>query len=359
MHNFFVLYFFFFSSFLFGQDEIFLYNPSFEDIPKLSQAPVGWYDCNSAGNTPVDTHPLPYGEFEVTTAPAHGNTYVGMVVRENNAVEAIGQKLVKPLKKGHIYVFEMFLARAPRYMSALTNREGDRTNFNTACKLRILGGDDYCDRKELLAESEIIVKEQWINQQFIFKPKENYNYIVFEAFYKNAVVTAYNGNLLLDGATTITEIQEDGNFFADSLYQRHFPSADLYTDAPLTGNIYQDYETSSPTTAVIRNLSEEDKKFYSEQMAYVIFRRGMTALEGDAVTALNAIGKRLSASDNGEKLMIRFKEGNNLLYVPRLNSIRDILIEAGLSETRFSFGVKPEKGLLHSGGSRDVELMLY
>jgi len=358
MRNFLLFFLILSSTCLLSQDEIFLYNPSFEDSPKLGRVPIGWYDCNAPGNSPVDTHPVPYSEFEVNTIAAHGNTYIGMVVRENNAVEAIGQRLVEPLKKGRTYVFELFLARSPKYLSG-SFASTTKTNFNTPCKLRILGGDSYCERKELLAESELIVKEQWLNQQFIFQPKEDYNYIVFEAFYKNAIVNAYNGNLLMDGATTITEIKEDGNFFADSLYQRYFPPADLYTDAPLTGNIYTDYDTSSPTVGIIRNFTEADKQFYTEQMSYVIFRRGMTALEEDAVTALNTIAKRLLETNKDENLMIRFKEGNNLLYNLRLNTIRDILLEAGLPDSRFSFGEKPEKGVLFSSGSRDVEMMIY
>jgi hypothetical protein len=358
MYNHFLIFFLFSSICLFGQDEIFLYNPSFEDTPKLSQVPIGWYDCNASGNSPVDTHPVPYSSFDVNAAAAHGSTYVGMVVRDNDAVEAMGQRLVEPLKKGRIYVFEIFLARSPQYISRSFS-SATTINFNTPCKLRILAGDAYCERKELLAESELIVKEQWVNQQFIFRPKEDYNYIVFEAFYKNALVSAYNGNLLLDGATTITEIKEDGNFYADSLYQRYFPPADLYTDAPLTGNIYNDYDTSSPTAGVIREFTEEDKEFYSKQMPYVIFRRGMTALEVDAEIALEIIARRILESKNEDKLMIHFKEGNNLLYVPRLNSIRDILLAAGLPETRFSFGEKPEEGILFSAGSRDVEMMIY
>lgn len=358
MHNYLFFFLLFSSTCLFCQDEIFLYNPSFEDIPKLSQVPIGWYDCNAPGNSPVDTHPVPYSSFEVNTVAAHGNTYVGMVVRDNDAVEAIGQRIVEPLKKGRVYVFEIFLARSPKYISGSFSNT-TKVNFNTPCKLRILAGDGYCQRKELLAESEIIVKEQWVNQQFILRPTEDYNYIVFEAFYKDALASAYNGNLLLDGATTITEIKEDGSFFADSLYQRHFPPADLYTDAPLTGNIYDDYDTSSPTAGVIREFTKEDKEFYSKQMSYVIFRRGMTALEVDAEIALETIARRILESKNEDRLMIHFKEGNNLLYVPRLNSIRDILLAAGLPETRFSFGEKPEGGILFSGGSRDIEMMIY
>jgi hypothetical protein len=363
MHNFLIFLFLLSSSScLLAQDEIFLYNPSFEDAPRLGQCPTGWFDCNAEGNSPVDTHPVPYGEFQVTAPAAHGNTYLGMVVRENNAIEAIGQRLVEPLKKGRVYVFEMFLARSPKYISKISSINGSSKasiNFNTPCKLRILAGDTFCDKKELLAESELVIKEQWVNQQFIFRPKENYNYIVFEAFYKNATVSAYNGNLLLDGATTITEIKEDGKFFADSLYTRHFPPANLYTDAPLTRDVYADYDTSSPTTSVIRKFAEADKLFYSTQMSYVIFRRGMTALESDAIDALNALAKRLTSPKNEDKLMIRFKEDNALLYVLRLNSIRDILIEAGLPEIRFSFGEKPQEGVLFSGGSRDVEMIIY
>jgi len=358
MHKFLFLFFFIFSSLLSGQDEIFLYNPSFEDKPRLSKTPKGWYDCNAPGNSPVDTHPVPYGEFEVNAIAAHGHTYVGMVVRENNAVEAIGQRLVEPLKKGRTYVFEMFVARSPRYLSGSFS-SNTKVNYNAPCKLRILGGDKYCESKELLAESELIVKEQWVNQQFIFRPKEDYKYILFEAFYKNAEVFAYNGNLLIDGATTITEIREDGSFFADNLYQHYLPEDDLYPDAEPTDNIYEEFDTSSPTAGLIPNFSEEDKEFYSKQMSYVIFRRGMTALENDAHAALSKVGERLAKNSQEQKLRIRFKEENKLLYNLRLNTIRETLLEAGLSDTRFSFGEKPESKVIFSGASRDVEMMIY
>ena len=121
MHNFILFLLLFSSSYLLSQDEVFLYNPSFEDAPRLSQVPTGWYDCNTPGNSPVETPPVPYSEFNVTANPAHGNTYVGMVVRENNAVEAIGQRLVEPLKKGRTYVFEIFLMRSPKYLSGISS----------------------------------------------------------------------------------------------------------------------------------------------------------------------------------------------------------------------------------------------
>jgi len=358
MHKILLFFFIFSSTCLFGQDEIFLFNPSFEGAPRLSKVPKGWQNCNAFGLTPVDMHPVPYNDFQVTAHPAHGRSYIGMVVREDNTIEAIGQELAHPIKAGRSYVFELFLARSPNYISGSSTNVRNKVNYNSPCKLRILGGDDFCDKKELLAESKLITKEEWISQQFIFQPTEDYSYLVFEIFYKDAKVSAYNGNLLLDGATTITEIKEDGSFFEESLYKQYLPSEDFYTDAPNTGNIYEDNDTSSPTLAVIRNLSEVDKAFYSEQMSYVIFRRGMTSLESEAIAALKAIATRLSESKE-EKLRIRFKEDNRLLYRLRLQSIFEALTEGGLPEDRFSFGNQPDEKVLFSNGSRDVEMMIY
>lgn len=53
-----------FCSALFGQ-EITLKNPSFEDIPKHSRTPHGWFDCGFTGETPPDILPTPGLTFSV------------------------------------------------------------------------------------------------------------------------------------------------------------------------------------------------------------------------------------------------------------------------------------------------------
>lgn len=100
----------------FSQGEaIYLTNPSFEDMPRHSIAPSGWYDCGFPGESPPDVQPN--GEFGVTKPANHGATYLGMVVRDNDTWESVSQKLSRPLKRGQCYEFSLDLARSELYIS--------------------------------------------------------------------------------------------------------------------------------------------------------------------------------------------------------------------------------------------------
>jgi outer membrane protein OmpA-like peptidoglycan-associated protein len=76
-------------------------------------------------------------------------------------------------------------------------------NYNTAAKLRIYGGNDACDRAEMLAESNLIVHTRWIEYNFKFEPQADYSHILFEAFFNTPTLFPYNGNLLLDAASNL------------------------------------------------------------------------------------------------------------------------------------------------------------
>jgi len=71
-------------------DTINFYNPSFEGNPNegglfsRSLLPKGWTDCGFRGETAPDVHPVSRGNFGVSQWPAHGDTYIGMVTRDND-----------------------------------------------------------------------------------------------------------------------------------------------------------------------------------------------------------------------------------------------------------------------------------
>ncbi|MEL6944017.1 MAG: hypothetical protein AAFO82_15255, partial [Bacteroidota bacterium] len=89
-----------------SQETIRLNNPSFEDFPRHSHVPRGWYDCGFADESPPDIHPqMDGGEFSVNAIPVSGRTYLGMVVRDNGTWEIIGQRLKFPLKTNQCYDF--------------------------------------------------------------------------------------------------------------------------------------------------------------------------------------------------------------------------------------------------------------
>ena len=187
---------------LFGQKPITikLDNPSFEDFPNAAHAPQGWFDCGFAGESPPDVQPS--GSFSVNKPAFHGSTYVGMVVRDNNTWEAIGQRLKSPLLKGVTYTFSLYAARSELYMSQshLTGRDA---NYITAATVRVWAGSGYCAKEEMLDQTEPVSSGTWQKFTFKFTPKATLNYFMVEAFYKVPTLFPYNGNILIDNASDI------------------------------------------------------------------------------------------------------------------------------------------------------------
>lgn len=180
---------------------ILLTNPSFEDAPEHSRQPAGWHNCGFPGESPPDTQPN--NEFAVTKPAAEGSTYLGLVVRDNETWESVSQRLNTPMEAGQCFQFSISLARSEMYVS-LSRTNPERTvNYVTPAKLRIYGGFGHCDRKELLAESSLIISYKWKRHTFKLNPKQNYTYLLLEAYYDTPVMFPYNGNLLVDHASAL------------------------------------------------------------------------------------------------------------------------------------------------------------
>lgn len=196
-----------FYTYALGQNEpIYLTNPSFEDMPRHSKPPRGWYDCGFPSESAPDVQPM--GGFSVKKPPIDGHTYLGMVVRDNDTWELVSQRLSRPLKKGQCYEFSIFLSRSEIYLSQ-SRVQPKEVNYNTPAKLRIYGGFGYCDKAFLLAETKEIVHYRWLEYNFKLKPIDNYSYLVIEAFYRTPTLFPYNGNILIDHASALTPIPCD------------------------------------------------------------------------------------------------------------------------------------------------------
>ena len=225
----------FFGSGLIAQDvEISINNPSFEDIPHKGQPGSyirGWYDCGLLqfkGETPPDIHPLlerrikrsltfqnrihvdtvERGIWEVMSKPSEGNTFLGMVVRDNDTWESLSQRLKVPIEEGKCYSFSIDLARSDFYVSGSRLTEAIE-NYTQPSVLRIWGGTAVCGKQELLGESVTVENNQWRTYEFEFRPDRSVNFFTLEAFYKVPNLFAYNGHLLLDNASIIKEIPCD------------------------------------------------------------------------------------------------------------------------------------------------------
>ncbi len=204
-----------------AQEVIKLTNPSFEDVPGHSRPPVGWRDCGAflfPGESPPDVQPS--GSWEVRKPASDGDTYLGMVVRENDTWESVSQQLSGTLKKGKTYTFELYLCTSEVYMSFTKANRTTESNYTTPAKLRIWGGNSLCSKEILLAESPLITNNAWRKFNFTFKPTKNVNYIVLEAFYKTPTLVPYNGNILVDNASNIVEVVKEPPVTVKELTQK-------------------------------------------------------------------------------------------------------------------------------------------
>lgn len=200
-----------------AQDTIFIINPSFEGVPKKSVNNAypekkrsektfgldGWYNCGFDGHSPPDIHSDSI--WGNTLEPADGKTYLGLVARDNNTYEAVGQELSAPLLPGICYCMDMYVAKADNYWSN-SPTTGVKMNFNSSLVLELFGGDDLCSEKNLLATSSLIRNSEWNNIQICFKPKEKMNYLTIQARWKRPYLQSYNGNVLIDGMSGIYSV---------------------------------------------------------------------------------------------------------------------------------------------------------
>jgi hypothetical protein len=178
-----------------------LNNPSFEDKPQHSRTPFGWTDCGFAGESEPDIQPNT--QFAVNTKPFNGNTYLGMVVRDNSTWERVGQRLSASLMKDSTYHMSLALARSASYLS-MSRIEEKLANHNTPTILRVWGANKICQAEELLAETSPIVNFKWETYTLKLNPKQNnYRYLILEVFYQPGEIHSYNGNLLIDNLSEL------------------------------------------------------------------------------------------------------------------------------------------------------------
>lgn len=168
------------------QAQMRLNNASFEDEPSDATTPMGWFECSD------DTTPdiLP-GYWGVYTDPSEGDTYVGMITRENSTFETIGQRLTKPLLLDECYSFTVDLAHSKGY-----------SGYGNPIKLRIYLSDRKCGKEQLIMETPFIDHTEWKKYPIKFIAEGAYNYVRFDAFYKKGRFS-HKGNILVDNVSPI------------------------------------------------------------------------------------------------------------------------------------------------------------
>lgn len=186
-----------------GQETIALKNASFEENePACCMLPKHWINLGAADQTPPDIQP---GFFQVVLPAQNGDAYLGLVVRENNTWEGVGQMLDGLLLKDSFYTFSLWLARSNVYRSA-TRLSTEVLNLNAPTILKIWGYNTKTEQEELLAESQPMSHSQWIRYEFVLNPKlADYDELDLMAYYAPGHEQK-NGNLLIDNCSVLEKI---------------------------------------------------------------------------------------------------------------------------------------------------------
>lgn len=334
-------------------DAIYLTNPSFEDMPRHSIAPSGWYDCGFPGESPPDIQPN--GEFAVTRPANHGNTYLGMVVRDNDTWEMVSQKLSRPIRKGKCYEFSLDLARSELYIS-LSRANNERANYINPAKLRIWGGFGNCDKQYLLDETDLIVSHEWMKYNFKFEPIADYTYLTLEAFYETPTLFPYNGNVLLDNASPVTTIPCDEEVPQKPVTVAEPPPAPAVARAepPRPPAAKQQQATPSKTTPKAAPKPEPEKtiagvkrsemaKGLSIRLDKLYFEADSSRIQRESYTVLDEVFEFLAENTD---VVIEIGGHTNSLppddYCDRLSNARaravaDYLSSKGISRERIQY----------------------
>lgn len=161
-------------------------NPSFEDQPADATVPKGWLPCEP-GSTP-DILPGFWGEYGLAS---DGETYVGLITRQDKTFESIGQRLSQPLEIAQCYKFKIDLAKGRDYVG-----------FSNPLKLRVWVGNSICDKSIKVYESPLISSTSWNTYEVEFQVNSKYQYLILEAYHSDRL-EPYKGNILLDNMSFI------------------------------------------------------------------------------------------------------------------------------------------------------------
>jgi gliding motility-associated-like protein len=187
-----------------GQRVINWGNPSFESQASQGKIPSQWYNCGPPRETEPDTQP---GSFGIQNSADDGNTYLGMVMRDNNTKESVSQKLkssIQPFKKCtfavSLYCAELLISTSP-----LT---GVNQNYNNPGYLKVYGGNNFCDKTELLYTTPSPVSNRnWKRYEIEFHTTSLIDFILFELDFAPTGVNyePYAGNIMIDNLSPIIE----------------------------------------------------------------------------------------------------------------------------------------------------------
>jgi len=166
--------------------QLFVPNPSFEDKPVDATTPVGWYPCE-----PYTTPDIFPGYWGVYNDPSDGNSFIGLITRQDGSFESIAARLNQALTAKECYRMKIDLAHSKTY-----------AGYNKPLSIKIWVGTKKCRKGQMIYHSEEIKHSEWKTYNIEFIPTKESQYILIEAFYKEGRFS-HKGNILLDNMSSI------------------------------------------------------------------------------------------------------------------------------------------------------------
>ncbi len=166
--------------------QVTLDNSSMEGTPADATMPSGWFSA-AEGTTP-DILP---GYWGVYNEPFDGETYIGIITRQDGSFESISQRLNDKLIKDACYNMSIHLAHSDNY-----------TGYNQPIHLRVWLGSKKNERAQLIFKSPKITHLDWKNYDIEFNPNDDMYYIIIEAHISDNHIP-HKGNILIDKISPI------------------------------------------------------------------------------------------------------------------------------------------------------------
>jgi len=191
-----------------------LMNPSFEDtsIPGITAERArhevvpswsNWTEEKSPGkNSPSVHHNDDVTKYVHATA-RHGDSYLKLAVHKNKTWQSIGQELHEPLKAGMHYSLSLYASLDPEH-AARTQVPGKRgVNQGKPAIIRIRGANKFGEPGRVLAQTDPIQTIDWKLYFLDLYPKENFRYLVIEAYHVPGMTNLYEARVLIDNAKLV------------------------------------------------------------------------------------------------------------------------------------------------------------
>ncbi len=324
-----------------------LQNASFEGISSHGKTPSKWENCGALGESEPDIQPTQFG---VTRSPHQGQTYLGLVVRDNDTHEGVSQRLSSPLKKDNCYKFSIWLCRSEFYnsKSSITNKDA---NYSLPVRFNIYGGSVPCQKLQLLGFVEEVTNTEWKEFFFEFKARQDYTYISIEANHKKPSLFPYNGNILVDQASDFIPIKCDEKALAKANKPKTTTTSKPEIKRPDSGGIASavtkpsDIPMSYDTKPTVSSTYDRRKMRIGQtiRIEKLYFDADSIKLGRSTYPILNELYQFMSANTDvnievgGHTNDTPTDEFCDHLSTSRARAVAEYLISKGIHESRVSY----------------------